>query len=93
MYHPEMEIKTSIGTLVVRETTDSEYPGVDIVLMKPGIPYEMNVALVEVSQAEGDDLAGKLVTRVWGDANQEDYTHLAVHKNVEMYFNADESEG
>lgn len=85
-----MKIKTSIGTLVVRETTDSEYPGVDIVLMKPGIPYEMNVVLVEVSQAEGDSLAGKLVTRVWGNADQEDYTHRVIHENVEMYFGTED---
>ena len=73
------EVETPLGTLIAKISTDHDYPGIDIVLRKPE-GYEINVALVEVPCYDNDSLQGKLVTRVWGEEDEEDYTHLIVHE-------------
>ena len=73
-----MEVKTSIGTLVARINNEPEYPGIDIVFVPNGETYEVNVALIEVSHAENDLLANKIVARVWGNSDEEDYTHRVI---------------
>lgn len=83
----EMTVKTPLGTLVVRASTDPHNPGVYIDLCRPGCDCDAPVAMVEVTQSEAD-LDGKpaLITRVWDDVNEEEYRTRVLHTGIEEYF-------
>lgn len=83
-----MEIKTTIGNIVVTESIDPNNPGVYIDLKKTGADYALNLAVVECQCRE--DGPARLVTHVWGDASQEDTTHDIEHRNIEAYFAKEE---
>ena len=78
-----MKIKTSLGDIVISPANGE---GVWIELCRPNTLIAMSVAYVEV---EG----GKLITRVWGNAVDCDYTHRIEHENVEDFFEEWKDEG
>ncbi len=79
------ETKTPVGTIVAKPCTDKENPGLWIELYRPESKAGMSLALVEYS---GEDK--ELVTRVWGNAQSEDYTDKVPHNYIEEYFAEDE---
>lgn len=88
-----LSVDTPLGTIVVNAATDPEHPGVYIELHRSGIGCDMPLAMVEFSADDTDFSEGEqyIVTRVWSDASQEDYTDRLVHKGVEDYFHAEEN--
>lgn len=83
----EMTVKTPLGTLVVKESTDSENPGVYIDLRRPGCNCDAPVAMVEVTKDEADlNIGQALITRVWDNVNEEEYRTRVVHTGIEEYF-------
>ena len=83
----EMTVKTPLGTLVVKASTDSDYPGVYIDLRRPGCDCDAPVAMVEVTSTEADlDEKPALITRVWDNVNEEDHRTRVVHSGIEEYF-------
>lgn len=77
-----MKVKTSLGTIVVSESKGIG-KGVWIELYRPDALMEMTIAFVEVDKTSGEP---KLVTRVWGNAMECDYTDKIEHQNVEEFF-------
>ena len=88
----ELYVETPIGCLVVKQSCDKEYPGVWVELRRPGVDCDLALALVEYTKTEADCDSGELITCVWGDGQNEDYTHRTIHRGVDEYFNACESE-
>lgn len=87
----ELRMGTPLGTLVARKTTDPDYPGIDLELVRSGCEVEMPVALVEYCSADHADTdlpetAPKLITRIWGNALNDEYTDRVVHNNIEEFF-------
>ena len=81
---PGLSAETPLGTIVAKPCTDKENPGLWIELYRPESKVGMALALVEYS---GEDK--ELVTRVWGNAQSEDYTDKVPHNYVEEYFAED----
>lgn len=82
----KLRVKTEIGELIVYPATDPEHPGVYIDLHRDGCLCDLSIALIEGVKDEADADGSYLITRVWGDANKEDYTDRIIHKNVETFF-------
>ena len=90
---PKMEAKTPLGTLTAYKSTDPAHPGIYIDLYRDD--KAVPLALVEYSEddVEEDDVDSDIkenavVTRVWGDGGQEDYTERIIHENIEKAFEA-----
>lgn len=80
-------VETPFGTLVAYSSVDSDYPGIYIDLRRDGFVEDMPVALVESTETEGDTPEGRnLITRVWGDGKEQDYTDRVIHKHIEEFF-------
>jgi len=75
-------VKTPLGDIVAEASSDSDNPGVWISLHRDGEDYESTLALVEYTATEADQKGPQLITRVWGDAQQEDYTDRVVHSGL-----------
>ena len=80
----EMRVETPLGTLVATAATDPQHPGIYIDLRRTGESDDVPLALVEFSADDADFPDGdqNLITRVWGNARQEDYTMRTVHQNI-----------
>lgn len=87
-----LRAKTPLGTVTAQATLDPEHPGIWLDLCRG--EDEIPLALVEFSADDADLLDGSqnVITRVWGDARQEDYTDRVVHQNIEWGFAAREDE-
>lgn len=87
-------VETPLGTIIASPATDPNHPGISIDLIRPGYDGELNLGLVEFADDEGDILEGKghIITRIWGDGRQEDYTERVIHKGVEDFFRVEERE-
>lgn len=85
-------VETPLGTIVVKTALDSEHPGVYIDLRRKGCECDMPLVLVEYCGDEADKPDGEknIITRVWGNAGQEDYTERVVHEGIEDYFAPEE---
>ena len=88
---PRLRMETPLGTLVARCATDPDYPGIELELVRPGCEVGMPVALVEFCSADNADtdlpeIAPELITRIWGDALNEEYTERVVHDHIEEFF-------
>lgn len=83
-----LAVDTPLGTLVVKAALDSQHPGVYVDLRRPGTECDLPLALVEFSADDADFIDGdqNIITRVWGNARQEEYTLRTVHQNIEQYF-------
>lgn len=76
-----IEVKTAFGMLIAEPSSDPDYPGVWISIMRPRTEegeegeYEANLALVESMQdSEFPDSKKKLRVLVWANPDREDYT-------------------
>lgn len=87
-----LAVDTPLGALVVKAALDSQHPGVYVDLRRPGTECDLPLALVEFSADDADFIDGdqNIITRVWGNARQEDYTMRTVHQNIEQYFKSEE---
>lgn len=77
--------ETPLGTIVAKQCTDKENPGLWIELYRPESETGLALTLIEYS---GEDK--ELITRVWGNARSEDYTDKVPHNYIEEYFAEDE---
>jgi len=86
-----LQVETPLGTIIVRAAVDPEHPGVYIDLHRPGVECDMPLALVEFSADECDlpEREQFLITRIWGNAMQEDYTNRVIHERIEDFFRED----
>ena len=80
----KIEVLTPLGTLVAEPSTDPDYPGIWVSLRNEN-GFELNMALVEYENFEEDPNKGKWITRVWGDAFNEDYTNITVHTDIDRW--------
>ena len=87
-----LAVDTPLGTIVVKAALDSQHPGVYVDLRRPGMECDLPLALVEFSADDADFPNGdqNIITRVWGNARQEEYTLRTVHQNIEQYFKPEE---
>ena len=88
----KLSVKTPLGDIVAEASGGSEYPGIWLSLRQPGEQYEPSLALVEYTSSEADIREPALITRVWGDAMQEEYTDRIVHQGIDEYFKIEEDE-
>ena len=83
----KLRVETPFGTLIAYASVDPDYPGIYIDMQRDGMDGDMGVALVEYTETEADiENSGHLITRVWGDGQDQDYTERVVHKNIEKFF-------
>lgn len=85
-------VETPLGTIIASPATDPNHPGISIDLRRLGYNGELNLGLVEFADDEGDFPEGKghIITRVWGNGRQEDYTRRVVHEGIEDFFLSEE---
>lgn len=78
-------VKTPLGTITAQVAADTEHPGISFDLVRPGSEGMMSLGLVEFT-SDGTEGGGQIITRVWGDGRQEDYTERIVHEGIEDFF-------
>lgn len=78
-----LSVKTPLGDIVAEVSEDRENPGIWVSIQQPEKDREPTLALVEYTATEADLRGPSLITRVWGDADQEDYTDRVVHVGLE----------
>ena len=85
-------VATPKGTLIAKANHDPEYPGIDICLRRDD-GQDLLLALVETTKTEADLPLGEtnVITRVYGKAMNDEYTDRIVHKDIEAYFSAPDS--
>lgn len=85
-------VETPLGTLVAGPSGyGSEHPGVLVDLRrngKNGSPV-VGLALIEFAADEADLEGGHIITRVYGDAMEDEYTDRVIHTGVESFFKAE----
>lgn len=81
-------VETSLGTIISQSSLDPDHPGIYIDLQKEEGGPQMALALVELCADEADqpEAKPKLITRVWGDGEQDEYTVRIIHENIEAFF-------
>lgn len=84
----EMRIETPLGIIIVKKAVDHNHPGVYVDLRRPGCEVDAPLAMVEFSADDADYPDGEphIISRIWGDAQQEDYTERVVHEGLEEFF-------
>ncbi len=82
----DMRIETPLGAIIVRESRDPEHPGVWVDLRRTDADMDASLALIEYCKDEGDLNDAAIITRVWGDAMNDEYTERVVHTGVEQFF-------
>ena len=86
-----LSVKTPLGDIAAVASTDPDNPGIWVLLHKPGEEYEPTLALVEYTKDEADHLGrSALITRVWGDVEQDEYTDRVLHTGLGKDGAADE---
>lgn len=79
-----LSVKTPLGDIMAEVDGSSEHPGIWISLHHPGEVHERSLALVEYTKDEADYLGrSALITRVWGDVEQDEYTDRILHTGLE----------
>lgn len=89
---PDIRVETPLGAIIVKPATDPEYPGVYIDLRRSDFDQDMPLALIECCRDEENSESDKerIITRVWGNAMEDEYTARVVHENVEEFFRIEE---
>lgn len=78
-----LSAKTPLGDIVAEASTDPENPGIWILLQRPGEEYDPTLALVEYTKDEAENPGrSALITRVWGDVEQDEYTDRILHTGL-----------
>lgn len=75
-------IKTPMGDIVVEASTDSDNPGVWISFHRDEEEYEPTLVLVEYTATEADHKGPAIITRVWGEAENGEYTDRVIHTGL-----------
>ena len=73
MHTEEMRIITPLGILIAYPSNDEKHPGIFIDIIRDD--YEFPVALIGLN-GEGNN---RLITHVWKDIKQEDYSNRITH--------------
>lgn len=82
-----LRVETPMGTLIAKESGfGPENPGVWIDIGRPDFDVDLPLALVEFTSDEEDVEGGHIITRVFGEAMADPFTHRIVHKGIEEYF-------
>ena len=87
-----LKVETPAGTLLAQPIIDSKFPGIAISLTRPGAEIGRMLALTEFCSGDNTDcpdfpaMDDEVITRVWGDGLNEDYTTRVVHENIEKFF-------
>lgn len=84
-------VKTELGDLTAYPSTDPNHPGIYIDLKRDGECQGAPIAMTEFSCDEADleEGAAHIITRIWDNCAKEDYSTRVVHKGIEEYFSAD----
>lgn len=82
----EILINTPLGQIVVKPSTDPEYPGVYIDLRRPRCACDAPLAMVEATPDEADLEGWNIITRAWDDVRNEEYQTRVAHSGIEEYF-------
>lgn len=86
-------VETPFGTLVAYASTDSDYPGIYIDLRRTGFGVDAPLMLTEYTETEADIEGGQLITRIWGNVAQEEYSDRIVHTGVADFFSTVDADG
>lgn len=87
-------VETPLGTLVAYAGTDPAYPGIYIDLQRNGFGIDAPLALVEFTETEADmENEGNIISRIWGDVSEEDYSERIVHTGIADFFSAEDVDG
>ena len=82
-----IHVHTPLGTLVVTANTDDEYPGILVDLRRPAFDHDAPIALIEFTNSETDfEGEGRIITRIWGNVSQDDYSDRVVHVGLDDFF-------
>jgi len=76
-------VKTPLGDIVAEPSTDSDNPGIWISLHQLGEDYKPTLALVEYTKDEVDTDSPTIITRVWQNAHDDEYTTRIIHAGFE----------
>lgn len=89
-----LRAETPLGAIIARASNDPANPGIWIDLRRPDADCDLQLALVEFTADEGDlpEKEGHIITRVWGNGNQQGYTERVLHEGIEDYFRTEEVE-
>lgn len=79
-------VETPLGSLVIYQSGDPEYPGVYIDLRREGCGLDAPLAMVEYTATEVDLETPSVITRTWDDVRQEGHQTRVVHSGIEEYF-------
>lgn len=82
------QVETPLGVIIARSSNDPDHLGIWINLHRPDADSDLPLALIEFSKDKRDisKETGRIITRVWGDGTQEDYTNRVIHKGIAEYF-------
>lgn len=87
-------VETPLGTLVAYAGGDPAYPGIYIDLQRNGSGTDAPLALVEFTETEADmENEGKLISRVWGNVSEEDYSERIVHTGITDFLSTEDTAG
>lgn len=83
-----IRVETPLGALIARPSyCEPDYPGIYVDIRRPDADQDLALALVEFTATEGDlPDTGHIITRVYGDALDDEYTDRVVHEKIEDYF-------
>lgn len=76
-----LRVNTPIGVLTAMVTPDKEYPGITVDLEDHATGVQ-----IPIQHAEYNPETKTIVSRVWGDAEQEDYTDRVDHTGIKKVF-------
>lgn len=82
---PSIRVETPLGTLVAKLSgfTAEGYPGIVIELVRE--KSSLTLALIEFINTEADleEGQGYIITRVWGEGENDEYTDRIVHTGID----------
>ena len=86
-------VETPLGDLTVRPVHAEDYPGVEVFLRREDADQDLLLALVECTKDEADlPKEDHIITRVYGQAMDAEYTTRVVHEGIEDYFRVEDIE-
>lgn len=81
----DFRIETPLGAIIVRDSGgDTEHPGIWVELRHPGSDFDAPIAMIEY---DGDEKA--VVSRVWDNVNDDDYTTKVKHYGLDEFYRTD----
>lgn len=87
-------VETPLGTLVAYAGTDPAYPGIYIDLQRNGFGTDAPLVLAEFTETEADmENEGNLISRIWGNVSEEDYSDRVVHTGIADFFSTEDATG